>query len=797
MENYNKALHTLEYYKILEMLCDCAPTLGAKELAASLRPTGDPVRIGRLLTQTSDAKKLASLKGTPSFGAIKDILGAVDRADKDAVLTPRELLDVADVLRTSRILIDYINNDKRFDTVLDEIFARLASNRYLEDRITRAIVSEDVIADEASPALGDIRRKIRATNNKIRESLQKYITGTAYSKFLQDNIVTTRNGRYVIPVKAEHKNEIKGLVHDASASGATMFVEPLAVVEANNELRLLEGKEKAEIERILAEFSADVSSSSEALRLNYYNITELAFIFAKARLSEKMDAVEPKINSEHRVELYRARHPMISKKSVVPIDIKLGGEWDSLVITGSNTGGKTVTLKTLGLFSLMAQSGLHIPADYRSTLCIFDEIFADIGDEQSIEQSLSTFSSHMVNIVNITEHAGAKSLVLIDELGAGTDPVEGAALAVAVIDHLREKGALCAATTHYAELKAYALDTPGVCNASCEFDVESLRPTYRLILGTPGKSNAFAISLKLGLSESIVSRADQLINSENKQFENVIGKLEQSRLEMEKLRDEAEQMKREYEEFRAKNEAELKARLEAADKELNRAREQAKRILDSAKYSSDYVFEELEKVKRQRESEKLADSLDKARRDIRRRLRQSDDEVNPVEEVKLEGYTPKRPFKKGDAVVIVNINKSGTLLDDPDKDGNVMVQAGILKTRTNTKNLMLAEDAGISVTTKEKKAHAPAAYQQTLQRSFKAELDLRGQNGEDAWFMVDRYLDEAHVVGVHSVTLIHGKGTGALRTFLHKMLKGDTRVKSFRVGAWGEGDMGVTVVELK
>lgn len=797
MEHYDKALYTLEYYKILEMLRDCAPTTGAKELAASLRPTSDSVRIRKLLTQTSDAKKLVSLKGMPSFGAIKDVLPAIDRADKDAALTPRELLDVADVLRVSRGLMDYINNDRRFDTLLDEIFDHLTSNRYLEDHIMRAIVSEDMIADEASSALSDIRRKIRATNNKIRESLQKYVTGTAYSKFLQDNIVTMRNGRYVIPVKTEYKNEIKGLVHDASASGATMFIEPLAVVEANNELRMLESKEKLEIERILAELSADVSASGEAIRLNYYNITELSFIFAKARLSEKLDAVEPQINDEHRVELYCARHPMINRKSVVPIHIKLGGEWDSLVITGPNTGGKTVTLKTLGLFSLMAQSGLHIPADYRSTLCIFDQIFADIGDEQSIEQSLSTFSSHMVNIVNITEHAGAKSLVLIDELGAGTDPVEGAALAVAVIEHLREKGALCAATTHYAELKAYALDTPGVCNASCEFDVESLRPTYRLILGTPGKSNAFAISLKLGLSEHIVARADQLINSENKQFENVIGKLEQSRLEMEKLRDETEQMKREYEAFRSENEASWKMKLETADKELERAREQAKRILDSAKYSSDYIFEELEKVKRQRESDRLADSLDKARRDIRRRLRQSDDEVNPVVEVKLDGYTPKRPFRKGDAVVIVNINKSGTLLDVPDKDGNVMVQAGILKTRTNIGNLMLAEDAGIRVTTKEKKTHAPAVYQQTLQRNFKSELDLRGQNGEDAWFMVDRYLDEAHVVGIHSVTLIHGKGTGALRTFLHKMLKKDIRVKSFRVGAWGEGDMGVTVVELK
>ncbi|MCQ2431703.1 MAG: endonuclease MutS2, partial [Clostridia bacterium] len=463
MANFDRACKTLEFDKVLERLAEAAQTEGAKEKARKVKPQTSLPRIKKLLGQTTDARKLMGIKGTPPFGGVKDITGIVDRAEKGASLSCAELLQVAKVLYTTRRLEDYINTDKRFDTSLDEVFARLTINRHLEDRITKAIIAEDMIADEASPTLADIRRKIRNANSKIKENLQKYTSGNTYTKYLQENIVTMRNGRYVVPVKAEYRNEVKGLIHDTSSSGATLFIEPLSVVESNNELRFLENQEQKEIERILAVLSNEVAENASALTLDYLNITELAFIFAKAELSFRMDAGEPIMNEERRVVLHRARHPLLDPKTVVPINIRLGGEFDTLVITGPNTGGKTVSLKTLGLFALMAQAGLHIPASAESELCIFDSIFADIGDEQSIEQSLSTFSAHMVNIVSIMDAVSDESLVLFDELGAGTDPVEGAALAVAILEHTRASGALCAATTHYAELKAFALDTDGVC----------------------------------------------------------------------------------------------------------------------------------------------------------------------------------------------------------------------------------------------------------------------------------------------------------------------------------------------
>ena len=507
MKISEKTLRTLEFDKIREMLAEHAMTEGAGGLCRSLMPSDRIEEINARQRKTADAVRLIGVKGTPSFGEIKDISDACERALKGATLTPRELLDVADLLRVCRRLLDYIRANRLFETSLDEIFERLIPNKQLEDKITRAIISEEMIADEASPALADIRRKIRVINIKIRDMLQRYTQNNEYSKYLQENIVTMRNGRYVIPVKVECKGEIKGLVHDTSSSGATLFIEPVAVVEANNELRELESKEAHEIERILAEMSDDVAASSPALLLNYRNITELAFIFSCGELSFAMNASEPKINKERVIELHRARHPLIAKGKVVPVDITVGNGYDTVIVTGPNTGGKTVTLKTLGLLSLMAQAGLQIPADDGSSVCVFDRVLADIGDEQSIEHSLSTFSSHMVNIVSILDDLTDKTLVLFDELGAGTDPTEGAALAVAIIERVRAAGVICAATTHYAELKAYALNTEGVRNASCEFDVETLKPTYKLIIGTPGKSNAFAISEKLGLDESIVIRA--------------------------------------------------------------------------------------------------------------------------------------------------------------------------------------------------------------------------------------------------------------------------------------------------
>ncbi|MBP3918445.1 MAG: endonuclease MutS2 [Clostridia bacterium] len=799
MSHLDKAIRTLEFDKVLEQLAAVAQTEGAKERALHVLPQTSLPRIRRFQNQTSDARKLMGIKGTPPFGGVIDITPMTERAEKGASLSCAELLSIANVLRVARMLDSYINTDKRFDTALDEIFDRLTANRRLEDRITKSILAEDLIADEASPALAETRRKIRLANTKIKETLSKYTGGQAFSKYLQENIVTVRNGRYVVPVKAEYRNEVKGLIHDTSSSGATLFIEPLSVVEANNELRFLENQEQKEIEKILADLSAQVGECGGALTLNYRNITELAFIFAKAELSYRMNGTEPQLNEDGRIELKRARHPLLDAKTVVPIDVRLGGDFDTLVITGPNTGGKTVTLKTLGLFALMAQAGLHIPVSGESTICVFDKIFADIGDEQSIEQSLSTFSAHMVNTVSIMKEMTPNSLVLFDELGAGTDPVEGAALAIAILEHTRSVGALCAATTHYAELKAFALDTEGVCNASCEFDVETLRPTYRLVIGTPGKSNAFAISSKLGLPGEIITRANELVSTDNKRFETVIEQLEVNRMEMEKNADETAKMRREYEEMKRRADEEIARDRAAAEKELEKARAQAAGIIASAKASSEYIFEQMEEVKRKKESANLARELDEARRRIRVNLKESDAFIDPIIKRDTEGYVLPRPLKVGDAVILVNLDMQGTVTAVADRDGMVSVQAGVIKTKVKENELMLVD--GKQVTVKENAKKPRMATQKTVRaaiaRDFRPELDLRGEYSDDAWLKADKYLDDAALTGIKSVTLIHGKGTGALRKVIWDKLKKDPRVKSYRAGAYGEGDYGVTVVDLK
>ncbi len=793
-----KTLNTLEYNKITEMLASCALTSGAKELARALIPSSDIDEIVKRQTMTSDARRLAGVKGMPSFGHIVDIGQICERAEKGATLSARDLLDVADILRGTDMLLEYFRTNRLFDTVLDEIFERLLPDKRLKERITRAIISEDTIADDASPELSDIRRKKRNTNNKIKDVLQRYTSAnSSYSKALQENIVTMRDGRYVIPVKVEYKNEVKGLVHDTSASGATLFVEPMSVVEANNELRILESREQHEIAKILAELSGEVAKIETNLTLNYQNITELAFVFACAELSFRMNGISPKISEKRGVYLHRARHPMIERDKVVPIDVSLGAEFDTLIITGPNTGGKTVTLKTLGLFALMAQSGLHIPADEPSQLCVFDNIAVDIGDEQSIEHSLSTFSSHMVNIVSQIKAAGPRSLVLFDELGAGTDPVEGAALARAIIETLRERGALVAATTHYAELKAYALETPGVTNASCEFNVETLRPTYKLVIGTPGKSNAFAISAKLGISSEIIERAKSHINSDDKRFERVIEELEIRRIEMERERDEARRLRTEYETFKTEAEAKIRKQIEDTERETTKAKEKAVAMVESAKISSEYVLAELDKVRRARDSERLGEELDAARRGIREHLKKNEDKYNPVEERKDENYVLPRALRVGDEVLLINLNKKGVVSALPDKDGNVLVTAGIIKTRTPLSNLKLLDDGGVNFTDREKKTQRINRYHNTVRADFKPELDIRGMNGEDGWMMCDKYLDEACIAGIKSVRIVHGKGTGALKKALWNFMKGDSRIASFRIGQYGEGDSGVTVVELK
>ena len=793
-----KTLNTLEYNKIIEMLASCALTQGAKELCYKLTPLSDIDDIRVRLSLTSDARRLAGVKGIPSFGHVADITSVCERAGKGATLSARDLLDVADILRSTDMLLEYIRTNHLFDTVLDEIFERLLPDKRLKERIGKAIISEEMIADDASPELSDIRRKKRNTNIKIKDTLQRYTSvNSSYAKALQENIVTMRDGRYVIPVKVEYKNEIKGLVHDTSASGATLFIEPMAVVEANNELRILESREQHEINKILSELSGEVSKIQNSLLLNYANINELAFIFACAELSFRMNGIEPKMVEEREVLLHKARHPMIDKDKVVPINVSLGIDFDTLIITGPNTGGKTVTLKTLGLFALMAQSGLHIPADEPSKLCVFENIAVDIGDEQSIEHSLSTFSSHMVNIVSQIKHANSRSLVLFDELGAGTDPVEGAALALSIIETLRERGALVAATTHYAELKAYALDTAGVTNASCEFDVETLRPTYKLIIGTPGKSNAFAISEKLGISHEIIERAKSHINSDDKRFERVIEELEARRIEMERERDEAKRLRAEYESFKASSEAKIKKMLEDTERQTTKEKERAAAIVESAKVSSEYILFELDKVRRARDSERLGEELDAARRGIREHLKKNEDKYNPVEERKDENYVLPRELRVGDEVLIINLNKKGVVSALPDKDGNVQITAGIIKTRTPLSNLKLIDDGGVNFTDREKRTQRINRYHKTVRDDFKPELDIRGMNGEDGWMMCDKYLDEALIAGIHSVRIVHGKGTGALKKALWAFMKGDPRIASFRIGQYGEGDAGVTVVELK
>ena len=795
-----KTLNTLEFDKITEMLVECASTDGAKARARALAPSDDFDTVRERQQRTDDAKRLINAKGFPSFSAPESTVESAERAYKGAVLSPRELLDIASLLRSARMMLDYINTDKLFETSLDVIFARLLPNRSLEDRITKSIISEDLIADEASPELADIRRKIRATNNRIKDTLQSYIGGVRL-KYLQDNLVTMRNGRYVVPVKAEYKNEMKGLVHDTSSSGATLFVEPMAVVEANNELRELSSAEAHEIERILASMSSEVSDFSSAISLNYHNITDLAFYFACGSLAHTMRAEKPTLVNDRIIDLKRARHPLIPREKVVAIDVSLGGDFDTLIITGPNTGGKTVTLKTLGLFVLMAQSGLQLPALAESRIGVFSEVLVDIGDEQSIEASLSTFSSHMVTVVDILKNVGPRSLALFDELGAGTDPVEGAALAIAILEQVAASGALSASTTHYAELKVYALETPRVQNASCEFDVETLRPTYRLVVGTPGKSNAFAISEKLGISEAIISRAESLIEKDSKRFEDVIERLDVSRIEMERERDTAERLRREYEEYKVRAEAELKARVARSEDEIQKTVLKARQILDSARASSEFIFRQLEDIKKQENRDKQAEMTRLAREEVRRRLAESGALFDGVEvrEVSLEeDYVLPRPLKVGDKVYLVTVGKEGVVTALKDSKGLVSVTAGILKTKVTEDKIRLI-DGGVQFRRKNEPAKpvSEAKVKKSIVSTFKTEVDVRGMIGDDAWFVVDKYLDDAILAGIASVRIIHGKGTGALRAALWRYFKSDKRIKTYRHGEYGEGDAGVTVIELK
>ena len=793
-----KTLNTLEYNKIIEQLAELAPTSGARSRALSLTPTDDYDTVVKRQTATDDAKRLINAKGYPSFSAEEGVVGSAERAYKGAMLSPRELLDISALLRCARGMLDYISTDKPFETSLDTVFSRMLTNRELEQKISRSIISEDLIADEASPALADIRRKIKNTNNKIKDTLSGYVGGVRL-KYLQENIVTMRNGRYVVPVKAEYRSEIKGLVHDTSSSGATLFVEPMAVVDANNELKRLAAEETHEIERILSELSAECAECSSVITLNYHNITEIAFYFTTATLAMQMRAEKPSIVDKPMISLIRARHPLIPKDKVVPIDVKIGGEFDTLIITGPNTGGKTVTLKTLGLFALMVQAGLQIPAEERSVVGIFDEILVDIGDEQSIEASLSTFSSHMVNVVDILERVTPKSLVLFDELGSGTDPIEGAALATAILEKTQSVGALSAATTHYAELKVYALETPRVQNASCEFDVETLRPTYRLIVGTPGKSNAFAISEKLGMSADIIKRASKLIERDNKHFEDVIERLDTNRMEMEREKETAARLRSEYEAFKRRAEEELKQKIAKSEDEIAKQTLKARQILDSARASSEFIFSQMDKLRKEEDKEKRNTLLASAKDEVRKRLRDSEGVYNEIDISSAtldDDYKLPRPLKVGDKVFLITVGKEGEVTALKDKKGLVSVTAGILKTKVSEDKLRLIDEKHKYVAKSQPKVNE-GKVKKTIVSSFKAEVDVRGMIGDDAWFVVDKYLDDAVLANVPSVRIIHGKGTGALRAALWKYFKTDRRIKSYRHGEYGEGDAGVTVIEFK
>lgn len=792
-----KTLNTLEYDKIIAQLADLAATEGAKARARTLMPSDDYDTVRERLLRTEDAKRLINAKGYPSFSASERVVASAERAYKGAILSPTELIEIASLLRSARMTLDYINTDKPFETVLDHIFARLLPQRELEERITRSIISEDMIADEASYELADIRRKIRLTNNKIKDTLQSYVGGNRL-KYLQENLVTMRNGRYVVPVKAEYRNEMQGLVHDTSSSGATLFVEPMAVVEANNELKRLSAAEEHEIERILSELSSECGDASSIITLDYHNITELAFWFASASLAMQMRAEMPKLSREPMIDLKRARHPLISRERVVPIDVSIGGDIHTLIITGPNTGGKTVTLKTMGLLTLMAQSGLHIPALESSTIGIFGEVLVDIGDEQSIEASLSTFSSHMVNVAEILKNVGERSLVLFDELGSGTDPIEGAALAISILEKTESVGALSAATTHYAELKVYALETDCVQNASCEFDVETLRPTYRLIVGTPGKSNAFAISEKLGISDDIIERAKKLIERDNKRFEDVIERLDTNRIEMERQREIAEKMREEYETFKRTAEEELKRKIAKSEEEIAKQTLKAKQILDSARASSEYIFHQLEELRKQEDREKRNEMMSSAREEMRRRMRESESLMSGIDirDITLEDdYKLPRPLKVGDKVYLTTIAKEGVVTALADKKGMISVTAGILKTKVTEDKLRLL-DGKVKYTASSQPKVSEGKVKKTVTSTFKAEIDVRGMIGDDAWFVVDKYIDDAVLASMPTVRIIHGKGTGALKAALWRYFKTDKRIKSYRHGEYGEGDAGVTVLTL-
>ena len=797
-ELYDKSIRTLELPAVLEVLAQKAVSEAARERCRKLYPSSDLDEVRRLLDETDAARTRLGLYGSPAFSGVKDVSAALTRADHGGMLNTRELLDIAGLLTASRRVSEYDRDRQGEATVLDHYFSALHTNKYLEDRIRGAILDEETIADTASPELADIRRKMRVAATKGRQILQRIISSPSYAKVLQEALITQRDGRFVVPVKAECKGSLPGLVHDISSSGATLFVEPMGVVQANNELKELQARE--ELERILRQLSADCGDQMENILYDYDILVHLDVIFARAQLSYQMNAARPEVRRRGGIVLRRARHPLLDPAKAVPISVELGQQFDTLVITGPNTGGKTVTLKTLGLLCLMAQCGLHIPADDGSVVRVFDRVLADVGDEQSIEQSLSTFSAHMANIVQILQQADEQSLLLFDELGAGTDPVEGAALAIAVIQEVRSRGALTAATTHYAELKTFAMTTAGVENASCEFDVQTLRPTYRLLIGIPGKSNAFAISRRLGLDESVIEAAKAQMDSESVRFEDVLTQLEEKRQRLEKAQNEADRLWQQREEDARKARTFREQMEKAKENARTKGEAEARRIVRQAQQQADQVFAELDQLRKQQQRADYQ-TVNDGKADVRRRLKEAEAALHQHDEAAEPIPAPSRPIAAGDTVELAGVRTAAAVLA-VNGDGTLLLQAGKMKMTVKASQVRLLETAEEIAEKKKQAAKSRAGgsggtVQISTGARASAELDIRGLETLEAESVVENYLDAAQRSKLGTVTIIHGKGTGALRAAVHQMLKKNRAVKSFRLGRYGEGEAGVTVVELK
>lgn len=793
-ELFEKSLRTLELPRVLRLLAGMAVSAEAKERALRIFPETEAEEVLRLLDQTDAARQMIGRRGAPSFSGVKPVGEALDRADRGGSLNTRELLRIADLLTAARRAKEYFNDEAAEKTAIDHLFLSLHGNHFLEEKIKRCIPDEDTIADAASPELADIRRHMRAAQAKSRQILQRIISSPSYAKVLQETIITQRDGRFVVPVKAEQKGNLPGLVHDISSSGATVFVEPMGVVQANNEYVELEAKEQKEIERILAELSAEAAAHREDIQWDYDALVHLDLIFARGELSYKMDGVRPEIRRDGAVHLRKARHPLLDPKTAVPIDLELGDAFDTLVITGPNTGGKTVSLKTLGLLTLMTQCGLHIPAAERSAVAVYERVLADIGDEQSIEQSLSTFSAHMTNIVGILKEADGKSLILFDELGAGTDPVEGAALAIAVIQHVRSAGAKIAATTHYAELKTFAMTTAGVENASCEFNVETLSPTYRLLIGIPGKSNAFAISRRLGLPEEVIEAAQTQMSGDSVRFEDVLTQLEAKRQALEKRDLESDRLFRQREED-ARKAREFREQMERAKENArSRGEAEAKRILRDAKAAADQTFNELAELRRRQAAADSAQNINDAQAAIRAGLHQAEDRLRSEKDRPEPIPKPSRPIQKGDLVEFPGVGQPAEVIS-VGKDGTLQLKAGVLKMKAKAEEVRLIEDDERAA--RKPKTPVRSGGTRTLRAVASRELDIRGMETLEAESVVEGFLSAAVMGRLETVTIIHGKGTGALRKAVHDILRRSKAVKSFRLGVYGEGESGVTVVTMK